>query len=79
MVGIVLVCDRHAPEVVEVLVGDDEGLDLVVLKHLVDALALEALVHPLVGPAAVEQELALAAVQFLDLDQGGEPARRSVG
>jgi hypothetical protein len=60
--------------VVEVLVRNEQGLDLLVLQHHVDALALEALVHPLVGPAAVEQVFVLLAVHFLELDQAGEAA-----
>ena len=55
--------------------GLDEGVDLVVGKHDVDALALEARVHPVVIPPGIEQVTGCLAFHALDLDEAGVAAR----
>ena len=55
--------------------GLDEGVDLVVGKHNVDALALEARVHPVVIPPGIEQVTGCLAFHALDLDEAGVAAR----
>ena len=74
-VGIVLGDHGEAPVVVHVLMGLDEGVDLVVGKHDVDALALEARVHPVVIPPGIEQVTGCLAFHALDLDEAGVAAR----
>lgn len=57
--------------------GLDEGVDLVVGKHDVDALALEARVHPVVIPPGIEQVTGCLAFHALDLDEAGVAAALS--
>jgi len=71
----VLHADGQTPEMVKVLVADEEGVDLVILEHLVNTAFPEAFICPLQVPAGIEEnELAITIKEF-NVEQGGVSTR----
>lgn len=68
------VSERRAdpPEVVEMLVTDDQSLDPALLQQAVYALLREAAIHPVGVPAGVEQQAAHLAIGRLGLQERRE-------
>ena len=60
------------PEVIEMLVADDQRFDLALPQHLVDAFLGEAPIHPGRIPAGVEQQAAHGAVGRFGFQQRRE-------
>jgi hypothetical protein len=68
------VLERRAnpPEMIEMLVADDQGLDLALLQQAVDALFGEAAVHPVGVPTGIEKQAAHAAIDGFGFQQRRE-------
>ena len=74
-VGGILGHHGEGPVVIHVFVRLNESGNFAVGEHVVYAFALEAFLHPVVVPAAVEQILGLGAVHGLDFHEAGKSAR----
>ena len=60
---IVLERRLDAPEVIEVPMREHHEIDLAPLQHPVDVVPGENVVHPIVVPAGIKQDLALIAIE----------------
>jgi len=49
--------------------ADNNGLNLTIFKHLVDAFPFEGLIHVLPAPPGVQEDLVMAPIQGFHVDQ----------